>query len=62
MGGDGGKTSETVGGVGGGGNRGIHYFIKLTAVHGETSASSPSLSLRGKIKGLLSIPVLPLFL
>ena len=56
---DGGEDGETGGGVGGGG---IHCLIKQIVLLGETFMSSSSLSRRGKIKGLVSISVLPSFL
>jgi len=59
---DGGEDSETGGGVGGGGMRRIHCFIKLIALLSETFASSSSLSCGGEIKGLVSSYALPSFL
>ena len=44
VGGDGGEDGETGGGVGGGGMRRIHYLIRVITLHGETFASSSSLS------------------
>ena len=56
---DGGEDGEIGGGVGGGGMCGIHCFIIMIALLGETFASSSSLSCRGEIKGLVSSFVLP---
>ena len=60
MGGDGGAEGETGGGVGGGGKRGIRCLIKLTALLGETRASSSLLSREGEITGLFPSSPLPL--
>jgi len=62
VGGYGGEYGETGGGVGGGGMRRIHCLIRLIALLGETLVSSSSLSRRGEIKGIFSIPLLPSFL
>ncbi len=59
---DGGEDGETVSGVGGSGMRGIHCFIKLITLLGETFVSSSSLSRGGEIKRLVTSFVLPLFL
>ena len=60
MGGDGGEGCEAGGGVGGGGNCGMRYLIKLTALLKETQVSSSSLSCEGEIKGLFPNSPLPL--
>jgi len=49
VGGDGGEEGEM-----GGGKRIMHFLIRLTALLGETFASSSSPSCEGEIKGLLS--------
>jgi len=59
---DGGEDGEIGSGIGGSGMYGIHCLIKLFPLHGETFASSSSLSHGGEIKGLVSNSTLPSFL
>jgi len=59
---DGGESGVIGGGVGGSEMHKILYLIKLIALHNNTFASSSSPPLGGKIKGLFSGPLLPLFL
>lgn len=58
--GDGGEGGEANGGISGGGNYGMCCLIKLTALLGETRASSSLLPRKGEIKELFPNSLLPL--
>lgn len=57
---DGGEVSEVSDCISGGDKCGMHCLIKLTALLGETRASSSLLSHEGEIKGLFPNPSIPL--
>jgi len=60
VGGHGGEEGEVGGGIGGGGNYGMRFLIKQTALLGETRVSSSSLSCKGETNGLFANSSLPL--